>query len=95
MEFIIFAEKNIMPWNHRILAFKTKRPSGKWKVHFEICEVTYAKNGKFKGYQNGLIMTWRSEKKLKWTIKKIALTFSYPVLWGGEKFPQEYKEDGK
>lgn len=78
-------------WNHRVLAFEHQNKSESEGVTFQICEVYYDKKGNPDGYtdQNNVIAY--SLEKFNWLFEKYKESLSKPVLYGGEKFPQEYK----
>jgi len=75
-----------MGWNHRILA---REHEG--EVYFNIHEVYY-KDGIPDGYTaNPISVGGESIKSIRWTLNKMKECLKKPILWGDERFPQEYK----
>jgi hypothetical protein len=76
----------IMSWNHRILAHESKE-----EVYFQIHEVYYTDN-KPDGYTaNAVSVGGDTLKSINWTLNKMKEAIKKPVLWSGEKFPNECK----
>ena len=74
-------------WNHRILA----HPDGD-EVFLQIHEVYYDENHKPNGYtKNAARVCGSSGRDLAWTLDKMKECLKKPVLWAGERFPEEYK----
>ncbi len=72
-------------WNHRILAFDS--PHG---VYFEAQEVHYA-DGVPRAYSVDKRIGGESIEDILWTCDMIKKACEKPILWGGDRFPQEYK----
>lgn len=73
-------------WNHRVLAHKYND-----EVVFEIHEVYYDDNGVPNGYCSTRV-SGDSIKGIKWTLNRMKDCLKRPILWGGDKFPEEYIE---
>lgn len=80
-----------MGWNHRVLATKEVHLNGESEMVFSIHEVYYDKNGIPDGYtKNPISISTDSVSGLKWTLARIKECLDKPVLWGDERFPEEY-----
>ena len=76
----------IMSWNHRILAHENNG-----EVYFQLHEVYY-KNEVTDGYTaNPITVGSETLKGIKWTLNKMQEAVEKPILWAGEKFPNECK----
>lgn len=59
----------------------------------QICEVYYNDENKPNGYINkNTITSIEGIKGLKWIMSKYREALKKPILYGGDKFPQEYTE---
>lgn len=77
-----------MHWNHRILAHQSLNGD----IYFRIHEIHYNDNNEPTGYSNGVLgVEGESIDDINWTLEKIYQALKKPVLWSGEKFPQEFK----
>ena len=77
-----------MGWNHRILAHEDGE-----LMYFQIHEVYYNKEGTPKAYTtNGVSVGGDTIKSITWTLNKMKECRAKPVLFAGDKFPDEYKE---
>jgi len=77
----------IMGWNHRVLA--TSKDN---EIYLQIHEVYYNSEGVPDGYTMNPITIGSEEiSSLRWTINKISDSLKKPILWAGDKFPQECK----
>lgn len=73
-----------MSWNYRILA---KEENG--ELYYNVHEVYY-ENGLPRGYSaNAANVCGETVKGLKWAINRMKEATNKPVLWYGDKFPQE------
>lgn len=73
-------------WNHRLMVEQTDE-----EVYFSIHEVHYDMNGKLKGYtEKPVSVTSESLEGVKWVLDKMAECLQKPILWSGDKWPQEY-----
>ncbi len=89
-----------MSWNHRIMAKETE-----WGVILDMHEVHYNDEGTPKSYTTDGVKPGNFEDNvdddgldsIKWTLLKMLEATSKPILWYGDKFPQEYikEEYGK
>jgi len=76
----------IMSWNHRILAHENNG-----EVYFQLHEVYY-KNELPNGYtSNPITVGSETLKGIKCTLNKMQEAVKKPILWAGEKFPNECK----
>ena len=79
--------KQPMGWNHRILAHEDGE-----EMYFQIHEVYYDKEGNPNGYTtNGVSVGGDTIKSITWTLNKMKECRAKPVLFAGDKFPNEYK----
>ena len=75
-------------WNYRVLATKTDEG-----IYLQVHEVYYT-NGVPDGYtEKPITIESDTLKGIRWQISKIKKCLGEPILWAGDKFPQEYKED--
>lgn len=78
-----------MGWNHRVLAHESEG-----EVYLQIHEVYYDDDGKPNGYtQNAVIVGSVVDiHGIKWTLMKMTECLEKPILYAGERFPEEYKK---
>ena len=75
-----------MSWNHRILAHENNG-----EVYFQMHGVYY-KEEVPNGYTaNPITVGSETSKGIKWTLNKMQEAVKKPILWAGEKFPNEFK----
>ena len=75
-----------MSWNHRVIA--TEHNGETWLA---IHEVHYS-DGKPDGRStNPIPVGSNTIKGLRWTLNRMKEALKKPVLWGGDRFPQEYE----
>ena len=80
-------DKTKSSWNHRVLAHEYKD-----EVVFQIHEVYYNEEGKPNGStKDGVIVVGESKKDIAWTLNKMKECLKDPILWAGDRFPEEYK----
>jgi len=73
-------------WNYRILAKEYND-----EVYFQIHEVYYDSNEKPNGYtENPISVGAETVDGIKWVLSKMAEAYEKPILWCGDKFPNEY-----
>lgn len=78
-----------MSWNHRILAHDTDG-----EIYLQIHEVYYDKEGVPDGYtMNAIAVSGEDLDSIKWTLDKMKECLEKPILWAGDKFPEEYKNN--
>jgi len=78
-----------MSWNYRVLAFEQDK-----EIYFEIHRVFYDKNKKPEVYAIGSSSVGaESIKGIKWVLNRMKDCIKKPILWGGDKFPKEYKKN--
>lgn len=76
-----------MAWNHRIMAHEHKGD-----VYFQIHEVYYDENNTPNSYTKDAISIGGDDlKTITWTLNKMLECRKKPILWAGEKFPNECK----
>ena len=81
-----------MSWNHRVLATEYKHKDGTIEMFFQIHEVYYNKSGEIRCHtKEGVKIGGDSVKSLKWINKQMKKCLKKPILWGDNRFPQEYK----
>ena len=73
-----------MSWNHRLLAFAEKD-----ELLFEVCEVYYD-DGKPTGYTENPRVWGETKSEIRWTLRHMRKALRKPILWGGERFPEEF-----
>ena len=79
-----------MSWNYRVLAFA--HPS---EVVFEICPVYYSDSGKPNGYGKGEpVYSDTGKEGLVWRLQRYDEALLKPILYAGDRFPEEYNESG-
>lgn len=75
-----------MSWNYRVLAFD-EHP----EVVLKVCEVYYNKEGVPDGYKEDTnFSTTEGIAGLKFLLSKYKNALIKPILFAGDKFPQEY-----
>jgi hypothetical protein len=81
-----------MAWNYRVLAFKDKK-SG--EVELQISDVYYDYFGKPYVYGKFYAASTDGIEGLKWILDRQREALDKPILWGDERFPQEFNENEK
>lgn len=77
-----------MAFNYRVLA--QQYPDSDF-MHFGIYDVYYDEAGKPNAYGDRIhTLDAASAKDLKWMAKRTIEALAKPILWYGDKFPQEY-----
>lgn len=75
-----------MGWNHRILAHEIDG-----EIYLQIHEVHYSEKGIPNGYtENAISVGGEDLKAISWTLDKMKECTKKPILWAGDKFPDEY-----
>jgi hypothetical protein len=73
-------------WNYRILAREIPE-----EMYFAIHEVYYDSEGKPNAYSSEpVIVSSDSVKGIKWNLRRMLECTKKPILWAGERFPEEY-----
>lgn len=82
-------------WNHRVLIYPQHPIDieiGNDEKHFRIHEVHYDVDGKPTTYsKEARPVCGEDLDSLKWTLEKMLDCLSKPVLWYGDRWPEEYK----
>lgn len=79
-----------MGWNHRVLATEYIYEDGRREIYFEIHEVYY-KGEKPDGYtRNPVSVGSDSMEGIQWTLEMMMECLNKPILWSGDRFPEEY-----
>lgn len=79
-----------MSWNYRILAFEQED-----ETVLQICEVYYNDENIPDGYTDkNTVISTEGKEGLRWVLSKYREALKKPILYGGDKFPSEYKERG-
>lgn len=82
-----------MSWNHRILAKEQILPSGEKHYYFSIHEVHY-EDAKPVAYSAiATDVGGESIRSITWLLTKMMKARKKPILWYGDRFPEEFKED--
>jgi len=74
-----------MGWNHRVLAHDCGD-----EMYFQIHEVLYTDDIPDGYTEKGISVGGESISSLKWTLNKMKKCLSKPILWAGDRFPEEY-----
>lgn len=75
-------------WNHRLLASESNG-----ELFFSIHEVYYDKNGSPEGYtKNPIYVGAENVDGVKWVLSKMMKCLQKPILWSGDRWPEEYIE---
>jgi hypothetical protein len=76
-----------MSWNHRVMAHKWNKV-----IYFKIHQVYYDEKQNPKSYgKEGLESELIDNiKQIRWTLNKMKECLKKPILWAGDKFPEEY-----
>ena len=81
-----------MTWNLRVIATMEPMIGGEPEVNFALHEVYYDKNGNPNALtKNPIRVSGESLEAIEWYIDKMKDALKKPILWGDEKWPQEYK----
>lgn len=84
-----------MGWNHRVLLEKLDNAFAidmDDQYSLQIHEVFYDKEGIPNGYTaNSITINGDDLHSISWTVRRISDCLKKPILWKGEKFPQEVK----
>lgn len=76
-----------MSWNYRVLAH-----IGHMEVYLQIHEVYYDKDGTPDGYTaNPITVGGDNLKELSWVLSQMRDCLDKPILYEGDRFPEEYK----
>jgi len=76
-----------MSWNHRILATQIND-----EIFLNIHKVYYDKKGNPNGYaENPCSVGGENIKEITTDLYRMLKCRKKPILWGGDKFPKEYK----
>jgi hypothetical protein len=83
-----------MGWNHRILVTEEENlVDGSTYEYFQLHEVYYDDDGIPDGAtKNPITIGAETFGGIEWTVDKIKECLEKPILWGDDKFPQEYKK---
>lgn len=76
-------------WNYRVLAVPINE-----KISFGIYEVYYTE-GTANAYSAEPMSVgyYDDSKDIIWDLNKMLLALGKPILWAGDKFPQEYAQE--
>lgn len=76
-------------WNHRLMAEQTDE-----EIYLSIHEVHYDKNEIPVGYtEKPISVSAETVDGVKWVLEKMIDCLQKPILWAGDKWPQEYLPD--
>lgn len=77
-----------MKWNYRVLAHENNG-----EIYFQMHIVYYAVNGNPTHYSiQPVTVGSESIKDIVWMLNKMLAGRLKPILWAGNKFPQEYNK---
>lgn len=81
-----------MGWNYRVMANPPLQPEG--EIYLEIQEVYYAEDNDNNpnGYRPAHI-GGDNLKEIGWTLDRMKECLKKPILWCGDRFPEEYKPE--
>lgn len=87
-------------WNHRVLAHESpawvpRELGEKPEIYFQIHECHYNEGSEIPhSYtSDGASIGGDDIKEIKWVLDRMKECLFKPILWAGEKFPQEYKPE--
>ena len=83
------SEKVKHTWGHRILAHKAETCVN--GVYFSIHEVHYENDKPVMHTVHSIPPTGETIEDLIWALDKMKACCESPILWAGDKWPQEYK----
>ena len=92
MHFLVFStldnKQYMSHWNHRVLVQKEGDD-----LCFTIHEVYYDDDGRPDGYtERGIEVSAETIEALRQELKHMEECLQKPMLWGDEKFPEEWKQ---
>lgn len=73
-------------WNHRVLAIPCKD-----EIVFAIHEVYYTEDKPDGATAKPKTVSSDSIESVKWILDRMKECLAKPILWGDERFPEEYK----
>ena len=77
-----------MTWNYRVIAFVEID-----EVVLQICRVQYDEDNEPVGYADpSITLSTAGMKGLRWILSKQRDALKLPILYGGERFPEEFIE---
>lgn len=78
-----------MSWNYRLMA---QEQDG--EIFLQIHEVYYDDNKVPHLYsEEGVSIFSESVEGVKWVLEKMSEATTKPILWAGDKFPDEYQDE--
>jgi len=77
-----------MSWNHRLLMFEEEVNN-----YFQMHEVYYENDIPNGHTQNPTGVHGDSVDDIKWQLEMMTKALDKPILWGGDRFPEEYKKE--
>lgn len=80
-------------WNHRILATEQTLSSGEKNYYFAIHEVHYEDNDPVSHTALPVDVGGESIRSITWALTKMLKARKKPILWAGDRFPEEFKEN--
>lgn len=75
-----------MSWSHRILMFEEEANN-----YFQIHEVYYKNDIPTAYTKNPVSVYGDNIAEMKWQLDMMQKCLEKPILWGGDRFPEEYK----
>lgn len=77
-----------MGWNHRVMAHKTEEEN---KLYYQIHEVMYDDDTPRNYTVKGVEVGGESVEDCKWVLEQMLECLKKPVLWYGDRFPEEVR----
>ena len=75
-----------MTWNYRVLAHEHDI-----EIILEIHEVFYDNEGNPDGYTENCSVIGVDMREIEYALDMMSSATEKPILWAGDRFPQEYK----
>jgi len=77
-----------MSWNNRVLAHKHND-----EVFLQIHEVYYSEEGVPDAYtKDGIKVVGDNIEEIRWTLDNMIECLAKPILWAGDRFPEEVEQ---
>ena len=79
-----------MGWNYRVLAHECSPEEG-IDVYMQLHEVYYKEDVPDSYTVNSVSIGSENIKGMNWQLNKMKLALKKPILWAGDRWPEEYK----
>lgn len=77
-----------MGWNHRLMAHKTEEEN---ELYYQIHEVMYEGDNPVSYTERGVQVGSEDIEGCKWVLEQMLECLKKPVLWYGDRFPEEVR----